>query len=164
MPDYGKLIDEEKQRQDSAIALADAYRAREIEMVAFFREVEIELGVEMAKANVELKKRAAPTLFGPLRPIPGQERIELALGLRSPCCRITLHNTDPLAGASAIRVELIEPAGSIKARTRFVIEGESGSLKACRSPIEGFPDRSSPITPAEIAQEIICGILRGRFE
>ncbi len=163
MPDYGKLIDEEKQKQDSAIAAADAQRARDIEMVAFFREVEIELGVEMAKANVELKKRAAPSLFGPFRPIPDQEKIELAFGLRSPCCRLTLHNTDPLAGVSAIRVELIEQSGNTIARTHFVIEGALGHLKACRSPVEGFPDRSSQLTPSEIAQEVVCAIIRSRF-
>lgn len=77
MPDYGKLIDEEKQRQDSALAAADAHRAREIQMVGFFREVEIELGVEMAKANAELKKRAAPVIFGPFRPVPTRKRSSL---------------------------------------------------------------------------------------
>jgi hypothetical protein len=164
MPDYGKLIDEEKQKKDSAIAAADARRIREIELVALFREVEIELGMEMAKANAELKKRAAPLIFGPFRPIPNQEKIELAFGLRNPCCRLTLQNTDPLLELAAIRVELIEESGKETARMKFVLEGNRRPLKAYRSLVEGFPDRSTELTPAQIAQEIVCGMIRGRFE
>src|SRR5690242_4229494 len=107
MFDYGKLIDEEKGRQDSAIAAAEARKARDIEIIAFFRELEIELGIEMAKANNELKKRSALTIFGPFRPIRHQEVIELAFGLINPCCRLALKKSDPLREVSAIRVELI---------------------------------------------------------
>ena len=164
MPDYGKLIDAEKQRRESAIAAADARRAREIEMVAFFREVEIELGMEMAKANAELKKRAAPVIFGPFRPVPGQEKIELAFGLRNPCCRLTLQNSDARLEAAAIGAELIDESGHETARAKFVIEGDASALKAYRSLVEGFPDRTTELKPSEIAQEIVCGMIRGRFE
>lgn len=164
MPDYGKLIDEEKQRQDSAIAAAERNKAREIELVAFFREVEIELGIEMAKANVELKKRAAPLLFGPFRPIRDQEKIEFAFGLRNPCCRLTLRNTDALPEVSVIRAELLQETGSRAARLQFAVEGEKRPFQVYRMPVEGFPDVSVPMSPAEIAQEIVSGILRGRFD
>lgn len=164
MPDYGKLIDEEKQKKDSAVAAADARRTREIELVGLFREVEIELGMEMAKANVELKKRAAPLIFGPFRPVASQEKLELAFGLRNPSCRLTLQNTDPLLNAAAIRAELFDESGNETARTSFVLEGDRKPLKAYRSLVEGFPDRSTEMTPSQIAQEIVCGIIRGRFE
>lgn len=163
MFDYGKLIDEEKVRQDSTIAAAERSRAREIELVAFFREVEIELGIEMAKANAELKKRAAPIIFGPFRPVRDQESIELAFGLRNPCCRLTLHNTIRLGGASSIRVELLDESGEQVTSAQFVIEGEKGSLKAYRTMVEGFPDRSAELSPSEIAQEIVSGMIRGRL-
>lgn len=163
MPDYGKLIDEQKERNNSAIATAERSRARDIELVAFFREVEIEIGVEMAKANVELKKRAAPMIFGPLRPVRDQEMIELAFGLRNPSCRLTLQNTNPEHDASAIRVELLDESGVQIARTRFIVEGDHRPLKAYRSPVEGFPDRSSELSPSEIAQEIVSGMIRGRL-
>jgi len=71
MVDYAKLLDEERARRDSALANAEAQRRREIELVAFFRSVEIALGQEMAKANQELKRRGAPTIEGPFRPLKG---------------------------------------------------------------------------------------------
>lgn len=163
MFDYGKLIDEEKGREDSLIAAAEVRKALDIERVAFFREVEIELGVEMARANVELKRRGAPILSGPFRPIRDQEKIELAFGLRNPCCRLTLRNADPKLEFAAIRVELLEESGTEKARMHFVIEGDRRPLKAYRSMVEGFPDRSAEMTSSQIAQEIISGIIRGRF-
>lgn len=162
MLDYGKLIDEEKERENSALAAAARSKAREIELVAFFREVEIELGREMARANAELKKRAAPIIFGPFRPVRDQEKIELALGLRNPCCRIILQHTSSLLDVSAIQVELLDEAGVQVARTRFVIEGER-PLKAYRTMVEDFPDRSAELSPSEIAQEIVSGLIRGRL-
>ena len=163
MFDYGKLIDEEKTRKDSVIATAEVRKSRDIELVAFFREVEIELGIEMAQANQELKKRGAPVIFGPLRPVRDQEKIELAFGLNNPCCRLTLLNSDPQLEVSTIRIDLVDEAGAVKARMHYVIEGERKPLRAYRSPVIGLPDRSAEVTASEIAQEIVSGIIRGRF-
>ena len=162
MFDYGKLIDDEERRGDSAVA-NEARKARDIELVAFFREVEIELGIEMAKANIELKRHSAPIISGPFRPIRDQEKIEFAFGLKNPCCRITLQNTDARLQVSAIRVELVDESGAVKASTRFVIEGDHRPLKAFRSLVEGFPDRTAELTVSQIGQEIVSGIIRGRF-
>lgn len=162
MFDYGKLIDEENERESSALAAAQRSKTREIELVAFFREVEIELGVEMAKANAELKKRAAPIIFGPFRPVRDQEKIELAFGLRNPSCRLTLQNTNSQLDASAIRVELLDESGVQIASTRFVIEGEK-PLKAYRAMVAEVPDLSAELSPSEIAQEIVSGMIRGRL-
>jgi hypothetical protein len=161
--DYGKLIDEEKMRRDSAISIAEAQRAREIEVVALFRNVEIDLGKEMARANAELKKRAEPTITGPFRPVKDGETIELAFGTRNPCCRLSLQNTDPAIGWSRIHVELLNESGAQIAQTDFVIEGEATNLKVYRALVEGFPDHSAEISSAEVAREIVPGILRGRF-
>ncbi len=164
MLDYGKLIDQENRRKDSAITTAQARKAREIELIAFFREIEIALGVEMARANQELKARGAPLIFGPFRPVRDQEKIELAFGLNNPCCRLTLMNCDPLLDASAIRTDLIEESGVLKATMHFAIEEEHRPLRAYRSPVIGLPDRSAERTASQIAQEIISGIIRGRFD
>ena len=163
MIDYGKLIDEETRRRDSAISMAETQRAREIEVVALFRNVEIDLGKEMARANAELKKRAAPTITGPFRPVKDAETIELAFGKRNPCCRLALQSTDPSIGLSRIHVELLNESGAQIATTDFVIEGEATNLKVYRALVEGFPDRASEISSAEMAREIVPGILRGRF-
>jgi hypothetical protein len=167
MVDYAKLLDEEKARRDSAIANAEARRRREIELVAFFRNVEIALGQEMAKANQELKRRGAPTIEGPFRPgnvrISGAEQIELAFGTRKPACRLTLESTDPHMGLSRMRVELLDEARNVAARMHYLLEGEAQNVKAYKPLVEGFPDRGSICSPDEIAQEIVPGIIRGRF-
>ena len=163
MVDYAKLLDEEKARHDSALANAEAQRRREIELVAFFRSVEIALGQEMAKANHELKRRGAPTIDGPFRPAKGEEQIELTFGMRRPACRLTLESLDPLMGLSRMKVELLDEARNIVGRMQYLLEGETQNVKAYKPLVEGFPDRGSVSSPEEIAQEIVPGIIRGRF-
>jgi len=163
MVDYAKLLDEEKARRDSATANAEARRRREIELVAFFRSVEIALGQEMAKANQELKRRGAPTIEGPIRPRKAEEQIELTFGTRKPACRLTLESLDPLMGLSRMTVELLDEARNVAARMHYLLEGEAQDVKAYKPMVEGFPDRGSVISPDEIAQEIVPGIIRGRF-
>lgn len=163
MVDYAKLIEEETARKESPISTADAQWKLEIDMLAFFRTVEIALGEEMAKANRELKKRAVPTISGPFRPIKEEERIELAFGTRRPCCRLTLHGAVLSSRTSTIRAELVDDLGKGMGRAEYVIEAEPSAVKAFRSLVEGFPDRSAEMTASEIAQEIISGIIRGRF-
>jgi len=163
MVDYGKLLDEEKARRESAIANAEAQRKREIELVAFFRSVEIALGQEMAKANQELKRRGVPGIEGPFRPRKGEEQIELTFGARRPACRLTLESQAPLMGLSRMKVELLDEARDITARMHYLLEGEAETVKAYKPLVEGFPDRGSASSPQEIAQEIVPGIIRGRF-
>jgi len=163
MVDYGKLIEEEKARRDSILSQAEKRRIREIEVVAFFREVEIEIGKEMAKANLELKKRGSPTITGPFRPNKDQELIELAFGARNPCCVLALVSSDPVVGLSRIHAALMDEKQAVIGQTDFVIEGEVTKLKAYRALVEGFPDHHSEADPAGIAREIVPGIIRGRF-
>jgi len=161
--DYGRLIDEEKLRRDSAIAAAEARRRHEIELVAFFRSVEIDLGKEMAKANAELERRSAPKIAGPFRPVKDEETIELTFGARRPCCRLMLENIAVEAGLAKIRVELLNDAGDVAGRMDYLLEEQGAELKAYRPLVEGFPDRAAEMSSATIAQEIVPGIIRGRF-
>jgi hypothetical protein len=163
MVDYGKLLDEEQARRDSAVANAAAQRKREIELLAFFRSVEIALGQEMAKANQELKRRGAPAIEGPFRPNQGEEQIELTFGARRPACRLTLESIDPVMGLSRLKAELIDDARNPVSRMHYLLEGEAACVKAYRPLVENFPDRGATSSPEEIAQEIVPGIIRGRF-
>lgn len=163
MVDYGKLLDEEKARRDSAIANAEAQRKREIELVAFFRRVEIALGMEMVKANQELKRRGAPTIEGPFRPRKDEEQIELTFGNRRPACRLTLEGIARQIGLSRMKVELLDDSRNIAGRLHYLLEGEAADVKAFKPLVEGFPDRGAICSPDEIAQEIVPGIIRGRF-
>jgi len=163
MVDYGKLLDEEQARRDSATANAEARRKREIELVAFFRSVEIAVGQEMAKANQELKRRGAPTIEGPFRPRKGEEQIELTFGTRRPACRLTLESMDPLMGLSRMRVEVLDESRNVAGRMQYLLEGEAAHVRAYKPLVEAFPDRGAVHSPEEIAQEIVPGIIRGRF-
>jgi hypothetical protein len=163
MVDYGKLLDEERARRDSAIANAEAQRRREIELVAFFRSVEIAIGEEMAKANKELKRRGAPLIEGPFRPVKGEEQIELTFGNRRPACRLTLESIARQMGLSRMKVELLEESGNIGGGMVYLLEGEAADVKAYKPLVEGFPDRGAVCSPGEIAQETVPGMIRGRF-
>lgn len=163
MVDYAKLIQEESARKDSAISTAEAQWKLEIDLLSFFRTVEIALGEEMAKVNQELRKRAAPTISGPFRPVKDEEKLELAFGTRRPCCRLSLQGTVVHSRSSRIVVELFDDLGRGLGKAEYVIDAESPNKKAYRSLIEGFPDRTAELTASEIAQEIIAGIIRGRF-
>jgi hypothetical protein len=167
MVDYGKLLDEERARRESAIANAEAQRRREIELVAFFRSVEIAVGEEMAKANGELKRRGVPQIEGPFRPgkvgNAGEEQIELTFGVRRPACRLTLESIARQMGLSRMKVELLDDGHQVTGRMHYLLEGEAADVKAYKPLVEGFPDRGSVLSPEEIAQEIVPGIIRGRF-
>jgi hypothetical protein len=167
MVDYGKLLDEEKARRESAIANAEAQRRREIELVAFFRSVEIAVGEEMAKANRELKRRGGAMIEGPFRPGKAgnarDEQIELTFGSRRPACRLTLESIARQMGLSRMKVELLDDAHQVTGRMHYLLEGEAADVKAYKPLVEGFPDRGWVLSPEEIAQEIVPGIIRGRF-
>jgi hypothetical protein len=164
MVDYAKLIDEEKARTDSALSIAEAQRKRDMDLGVLFEHVEAALGKEAAKANEELKKHDAPVFGEPYRPAQEEKTIELAFGNRTPGCRLTLQSADPRVGLSRIHVEILERAGAATAMTDFVIEGEALDLRTYKSLVEGFPDRDAQVSPAEIAQEIVTGMIRDRFE
>jgi len=163
MVDYAKLVGEEKARQDSTLSSAEIQKRRETDLVALFREIELTLGEEVTKANEELSKSGAPTISGPFRPVIGEERIELALGTIDPVCRVTFQSTSTQVALSRIVVELFDEAGAPIANTEFVTDDPTSPLKAYKSLVEGFPDRDAEIAPSAIAQEIVPGILRGKF-
>jgi hypothetical protein len=163
MVDYAKIVGEEKAHPDSTLSAAEIQKRRETDLVALFRDIETALGEEVAKANVELKKRDAPTISGPFRPVIGEERIELALGTVDPCCRLTFQSTAAQVALSRIVVELFGDTGASIAHTEYVTEDQVLPLKVYKSLVEGFPDRDAEMTPAAIAQEIVPGIIRGQF-
>jgi|SRR5580658_6545150 hypothetical protein len=163
MVDYGKLIDEEKTRRDSALSFVEAKGKKDAELKDYFAVIENDLGKEVAAVNQELEKRGSPTISGPLHALSSEEKTELAFGTRNPACRLTLQSTQPKVGLSRIHVELFDEDGVQIGQTDFVIEGEAANLKTYKSLVEGFPDYANQVGPEEIAQGIVAGILRGRF-
>jgi hypothetical protein len=163
MVDYAKLVGEEKARQDSTLSAAEIQKRRETDLVALFQDIELALGAEVTKANVELNASGSPTISGPVRPVIGEERIELVLGSVDPSCRVIFQSTNAQVALSRIVVELFDDAGASVARREYVTDDQASPLKVYKSLVEGFPDRDSEITPSAIAQEVVPGIIRGRF-
>jgi hypothetical protein len=163
MVDYAKLIDEEKAKQESAIAKVEAHREKDLDLQSFFKRVENDLGEEIAKANEELRKRGVPTIEGPYTRERHDDQIEYNLGSRKPCCRIALESTSAEVGLSRFHAELFDEEGVLIGQTDFVIEGDAQDLRTYKSLVEGFPDHAAQVSSAEIAQEIVPGIIRGRF-
>jgi hypothetical protein len=163
MVDYSKLIDEEKARQDSAIAKVEAHKERAQDLHSFFSQVQADIGNEIAKANEELEKRGVPTIEGPYKTEGHDDQIEYNLESRKPCCRLTLESTSAEVGLSRIHTELIDEEGKVIGLTDYVIQGEAQDLKTYKSLVEGFPDHAAQLGSMEIAQEIVAGIISGRF-
>jgi hypothetical protein len=55
MVDYGKLIDEEKTRRDSALSFVEAKGKKDAELKDYFAVIENDLGKEVAAVNQELE-------------------------------------------------------------------------------------------------------------
>ena len=163
MVDYAKLIDEEKARQDSAIAKVEAHKERDEDLHSFFNRVQTDLGNEISKANEELNKRSVPTIEGPFKIEGHDDQIEYNLGTRKPCCRLSLESTSPEIGLSRIHTELFDEEGKVIGQTDYVIEGVAQDLKTYNSLVEGFPDHAAQVGSTDIAQEIVAGIISGRF-
>ena len=121
MVDYAKLIDEEKARQDSAIAKVEAHKERDQDLHSFFSRVETDLGSEIAKANEELTKRGVPTIEGPYTREGHDDQIEYNLESRKPCCRLSLESTSAEIGLSRIHSELFDEEGKVIGQTDYVI-------------------------------------------
>ena len=56
-----------------------------------------------------------------------------------------------------------KPQSGDGAVEQFLLEGQEENVRAFKPLVEGFPDRGSVSSPEEIAQEIVPGIIRGRF-
>jgi hypothetical protein len=162
MVDYAKLAEEEKARLDAANAAAEAEQKLKKAVLDFFSSIETHLGEETAKANEELGKRGDPVFSAPQR--SNEQTIELAYGARNPCCKLTLQAAEAEVGLTRILVELLDDSGKTAAQSDYVLEEKGPELKVYKSLVEGFPDHDAEISSAEIAQEIVPGIIRGHFE
>ncbi len=163
MVDYARLIAEEMGRRDSAIAMIASQAKREIELHSLFMNMEFSLGDEVAKANHELDKRSSPAIQGPVRPDKNENAIELSFGPRDPCFRMSVQSAESQPGQLKLHAELLDETGSIIDQTNYEIEEDANSLSVYKPIVEGSPNRASALTAAEIGQEIVTGIICGRF-
>jgi hypothetical protein len=158
MVDYEKLAAKAKAAQDAANFASRKAGEAALDPQVFFQQVTAYINEEMKKANVELIKRGIEPISRNLLPnFDGVVLLVFGLGYM---CRVEL-NAGPLL--SRVRAIITGPPnGHEISRTEFVFGQEdspAGSQFA-----EVGPTRIVGPTPQEIAQEIIAGIVIGKFD
>ena len=157
MSDYARLADVAKQKGTVDKSVIEQHKELRADPCSFFNSVKASLLEEMNKANVELRKKKAP-IFDQLHLPNFDEEFILTFGTDSICrvgrgimrggCRITAVLSGP-------------PNGYEISRREYLCKKEA----ACREVITIEEPRSKPISfaPAEVAEDIISGVLFGRF-
>ena len=158
MTDYSKLADLAKQKDIVDRKTIEEHKKLRSDHCSFFTGVTNHLAEEMKKANVELRKRRAPILEQISVPSFGDE-ILLTYGTDSLCrvgrgiikgeCRITAVISGP-------------PNGFEISRRVYHCKQE----ETCREviTIEAAEAKTATFVPAEVAADIIYGVLLGKFQ
>jgi hypothetical protein len=158
MTDYAKLADMAKLKDIVDKRTIEDHKKLRADHCSFFSNVTRHLIEEMKKANVELHKRRAPIMEQISVPSFDDE-ILLTYGTDSLCrvgrgiikgeCRITAVISGP-------------PNGFEISRRVYICKKE----ESCREviTIEPAEAKTSTFVPAEVAADIISGVLLGKFQ
>jgi hypothetical protein len=153
MVNYAQLADAAKAKQEADRLAAERHRQLRADPCVFFARVREHLLEEMRKANVELRRRRA-ALFDQNH-LPGfPNEMFITYGIDT-LCRVGLGIMD--GGCRVTAVLSGPPNGYEISRKAYLCD-----KPACQEerPEEG---RAVPCGPDEIAQDIIAGVLLGRF-
>ena len=158
MVDYEKLAARAKAAQDAANFASRKAQESAVDPKVFFQRVTTHLNEEMNKANVELLKRG----FEPIsrNHLPNFDGIVFLIFGIGFMCRVELEAQPRVSRIKAIICG--PPNGQESSRREFLFGQESspaGSPNAAAGAM-----RSVGLTPHEIAQEIIAGIVIGTFD
>ena len=157
MTDYAKLADLAKLKVISDRTTVEKHKELRANHCSFFEGVKAHLADEMNKANVELRKKKAPTIDRLHLPSFDKE-IFLTYGIDALCrvgrgimrggCRITAVISGP-------------PTGYEVSRREYLCKQE----ETCRIvlTIDEAQGRAIAFSPNEVATDIIAGILAGKF-
>jgi hypothetical protein len=158
MNDYAKLADLAKLRMIVDRTAVEKHRELRAARCTFFEGVKAHLADEMNKANMELRKKKAPT-FDLLHLPNFDEEIFLTYGIDSLCrvglgimsggCRITAVISGPPNGYEISRREYLCVQEASCSEVLHLVGAELTTVVAC---------------PDEIAADIISGILVGKFD
>ena len=158
MPDYTKLAEKAKEIQDAGKLVVEAHKKLRSDHCHFFENVKMCIVEEMQRANVELRKRRAGT-FEQISLPSFDDELLLTYGTDSLCrigrgimkgeCRITASISGP-------------PNGYELSRREYLCKKE----ETCREVITIDPANLNAIsfTPADVAADIIAGVLSGGFQ
>jgi hypothetical protein len=158
MVDYEKLAAQAKAAQDAASFASRKAQESAVDPRVFFQRVTTNLNEEMNKANVELLKRGIePISRNHLPNFDGIVFLVFGIGFM---CRVELEAQPRVSRIKAIICG--PPNGQESSRKEFSFGQEflpGSSPNAAQGAM-----RSVGLTPQEIAQEIIAGIVIGTFD
>jgi hypothetical protein len=155
MVNYAFLADKAKVRQAADRSVAESHKQLKADPCAFFARVRIHLLEEMKKANVELRKRGAAYLDQ--NHLPGfPNEMFLTFGTDT-LCRVGL---GVMGGECRVTAVISGPPNGYEiSRKVYLCETEA----SCRETLHA--GESEVVShPEEVAEDIISGILRGKFD
>ncbi len=157
MVDYEKLADESLLRQVAATPRGLRRSQLEAHSKAFFKRVAAHIDEEISRANAALVKRGAGTIARNCLP-SFQDAVFLAIGT-SGLCRVEL---DLQTRIPRITAAIIGPPDRTElARRVYMIAMDAWGKEMLNTGRTAWPGLGA--SPKEIAQDIIAGIVSGRF-
>jgi hypothetical protein len=164
MIDYGKIARDERAKQDAASNAAAQKQRREEASIAFFKNIEASLAIELKKANPELHKydllvghKAGGISMDPKR---FETQVRLSYG-RASSCEVNLDQAN-----ATIQVEMHgEPDASGIAVPQSMLfqvtHNQAGSAAQRLGPDQQV---SGQFGPEDIAELVVAGLIRSQFE
>jgi hypothetical protein len=157
MVDYSKLAEKAKALQEAAENVSRRHREVDTDPSAFFQKLSVHLAQEMDKANEELRKRGVgliarnhlPNFTGAIFLAFGTDLLcKVEVEIRKGRGQITASISGP-------------PNGYVSSRKAFFV-GRGPSASGTQASGAGLQSAAS--RPEQVAQEIIAGLLVGRFD
>lgn len=157
MVDYEKLAELAKKMKDASTSSEDMHSKLEADTHLFFQKVTAHIGEEMKKANIELQKRKIGVITRNYLP-NFEDVVFLSIGTEL-LCKVEL---DVNAEVPRINAIIIGPPHRDEIARKQYILGEEASGPGTPK-VAGARSFTVGASPQEIAQDIITGIVIGRF-
>jgi hypothetical protein len=158
MADYDKIAEKARMRQDAATLPQVRRNQLEAHAKAFFQRTSTHIEEEMNKANVALRKRKVDTIARNRLP-NFEDAVFLAIGTEA-LCRVELDLKTRIPRITAVIIG--PPHRAEIARRTYMLAMDASGKEMPNIGRAGWPTLGA--SPKEIAEQIIAGIVSGRFE
>jgi hypothetical protein len=157
MTDYAKLADIAKLKEIVDHSAVEKHKELRADPCTFLERVKKHLMEEMNKANVELRKKRAPT-FDRIHLPSLDEEVLLTYGTSS-LCRVGL---GIMSGGCRITAVISGPPNGYEiSRREYRCKQEGGCREVLA--VDELQSRTMAFSPDEVAADIISGVLVGKF-
>ena len=157
MTDYAKLADIAKLKEIVDHSAVEKHKELRADPCTFLERVKKHLMEEMNKANVELRKKRAPT-FDRIHLPSLDEEVLLTYGTSS-LCRVGL---GIMSGGCRITAVISGPPNGYEiSRREYRCKQEGGCREVLA--VDESQSRTMSFSPDEVAADIISGVLVGKF-